>query len=257
VQVLLGAVTAHYAVEGQAFYGFPLADYLPYSLTRTWHTQLSVLWIATAWLGTGLYVAPAISGREPKLQRLGVNVLFGALLLVVIGAFTGQWFAVMQRMGLDLNFWFGHQGYEYVDIGRAWQIALFGGLMFWLFLVGRALWPALRRGAEHASITMLLFLSTIAIGLFYGAGLMWGQHTHLSMVEYWRWWVVHLWVEGFFEVFATAVIAFLFTKLGLVRAKSATTAVLFATIVFLTGGVLGTFHHLYFTGTPTKSCRSC
>jgi nitric oxide reductase subunit B len=251
VQVVLGAVTAHYAVEGQGFYGFPLAEYLPYSLTRTWHTQLSVLWIATAWLGTGLYIAPAISGREPKWQRLGVNVLFGALLLVVVGAFTGQWFAVMQRMGLDLNFWFGHQGYEYVDLGRFWQIALFGGLMFWLFLVGRALWPALRRGTEHASITMLLFLSTIAIGLFYGAGLMWGQHTHLAMVEYWRWWVVHLWVEGFFEVFATAVIAFLFTKLGLVRANSATTAVLFATIVFLTGGVLGTFHHLYFTGTPT------
>ena len=251
VQVVLGAVTAHYAVEGQGFYGFPLAEYLPYSLTRTWHTQLSVLWIATAWLGTGLYIAPAISGREPKLQRLGVNVLFGALLLVVVGAFTGQWFAVMQRMGLDLNFWFGHQGYEYVDLGRFWQIALFGGLLFWLVLVGRALWPALRRGAEHASITMLLFLSTIAIGLFYGAGLMWGQHTHLAMIEYWRWWVVHLWVEGFFEVFATAVIAFLFTKLGLVRATTATTAVLFATIVFLTGGILGTFHHLSFTGTPT------
>jgi nitric oxide reductase subunit B len=71
------------------------------------------------------------------------------------------------------------------------------------------------------------------------------------MVEYWRWWVVHLWVEGFFEVFATAVIAFLFTRLGLLRASSATTAVLFATIVFLSGGVLGTLHHLYFTGTPT------
>jgi len=251
VQVLLGAITAHYAVEGQGFYGFPLADYLPYSLSRTWHTQLSVLWIATAWLGTGLYIASAISGHEPKLQRLGVNILFAALLLVVVGAFSGQWLAVMQRMGLDLNFWFGHQGYEYVDLGRFWQIALFGGLMFWLFLVGRALWPALRRGAEHGSITLLLFLSTLAIGLFYGAGLMWGQHTHLAMVEYWRWWVVHLWVEGFFEVFATAVIAFLFTKLGLVRAQTATTAVLFATIVFLTGGVLGTFHHLYWTGTPT------
>ena len=80
---------------------------------------------------------------------------------------------------------------------------------------------------------------------------MWGEHTHISMVEYWRWWVVHLWVEGFFEVFATAVIAFLFTRLGLLRASSATTAVLFATIVFLSGGVLGTLHHLYFTGTPT------
>jgi nitric oxide reductase subunit B len=71
------------------------------------------------------------------------------------------------------------------------------------------------------------------------------------MVEYWRWWVVHLWVEGFFEVFATAVISFLFVKLGLIRAATATVNVLFATIVFMAGGVLGTFHHLYFTGTTT------
>ena len=117
--------------------------------------------------------------------------------------------------------------------------------------MGRALWPALKARDDSRSITMLVFLSTVAIGLFYGAGLMWGRNTHLSMVEYWRWWVVHLWVEGFFEVFATAVIAFLFTKLGLVRVKTATNAVLFATVVFLTGGVLGTFHHLYWTGTPT------
>jgi nitric oxide reductase subunit B len=63
--------------------------------------------------------------------------------------------------------------------------------------------------------------------------------------------VVHLWVEGFFEVFATAVIAFLFTRLGLLKVATATVAVLFATIVFLAGGVLGTLHHLYFSGTPT------
>ena len=113
----------------------------------------------------------------------------------------------MQKLGLDNNFWFGHQGWEYVDIGRFWQIFLFVGLLLWLMLVGRALWPALQRRTTSTSIVGLLFLSTIAIGLFYGAGLMWGEHTHLSMVEYWRWWVVHLWVEGFFEVFATAVIA--------------------------------------------------
>ena len=251
VQVILGGITAHYAVEGQAFYGFPLADYLPYAVTRSWHLQLAVLWIATAWLATGLYIAPAISGHEPKFQRLGVNFLFTCLLVIVVGALGGQWLAVMQKMGLEINFWFGHQGYEYTDIGRFWQIFLFVGLMLWLLLVGRGLWPALKARDDSRSITMLLFMSTVAIGLFYGAGLMWGHETHLSMVEYWRWWVVHLWVEGFFEVFATAVIAFLFTKLGLVRASTATTAVLFATIVFLTGGVLGTFHHLYWTGTPT------
>ena len=250
-QILLGAITAHYQVEGQDAYGFALSNILPYSLSRTWHTQLAVLWIATAWLGMGLYIGPAISGHEPRYQRFGVNFLFTCLLVIVVGAFTGQWLAVMQKLGLDRNFWFGHQGWEYVDLGRFWQWFLFVGLGVWLLLVGRALWPVIRKGGESKSIVVLLFLSTVCIGLFYGAGLMWGEHTHLSMVEYWRWWVVHLWVEGFFEVFATAVIAFLFTRLGLLRVSTATAAVLFATIVFLSGGVLGTLHHLYFTGTPT------
>jgi len=252
VQILLGAITAHYQVEGQQFYGIPLADILPYSLTRTWHTQLAVLWIATAWLGMGLYIAPAVSGYEPKCQRLGVNILWLCLLIIVIGAFAGQWLAVMQKLGLANNFWFGHQGWEYVDLGRFWQWFLFIGLVLWLVLVGRALWPAMREGgSESKTIVLLLFLSVVAIGLFYAAGLMWGEHTHLSMVEYWRWWVVHLWVEGFFEVFAVAVIAFLFTRMGLLEIKTATVAILFATIIFLAGGVLGTLHHLYFSGTPT------
>ena len=252
VQILFGTISAHYQVEGQLFYGYPMAEILPYSITRTWHTQLAVLWIATAWLGTGLYMAPAISGYEPKFQALGVNVLWICLLIIVVGAFAGQWLAVMQRLGLEHNFWFGHQGWEYADIGRFWQWFLFIGLLLWLILVGRALWPALLVKNESRSIVALFFLSTVAIGLFYGAGLMWNEHTHLSMVEYWRWWLVHLWVEGFFEVFATAVVAFLFTRLGLVAVKPATSAVLFATIVFMAGGVIGTLHHLYFAGTPTS-----
>jgi len=250
VQILFGAITAHYQIEGQFVYGYEMANVLPYAITRTWHTQLAVLWIAVAWLGTGLYIAPAVSGYEPPYQRLGVNILWISLLVIVVGAFAGQWLAVMQTLGLERNFWFGHQGWEYADMGRFWQWFLFIGLMLWLFLVGRALWPTLRSKSESRSIVGLLFLSTVAIGLFFGAALLWGEHTHISMVEYWRWWLVHLWVEGFFEVFATAVIAFLFTRLGLLPVKTATVAVLFATIVFMAGGVLGTLHHLYFSGTP-------
>jgi nitric oxide reductase subunit B len=251
VQIALGALTAHYQIEGQFVYGFELANVLPYSITRTWHTQLAVLWIALAWLGTGLYIGPAVSGREPPYQRLGVNVLWVCLLVIVVGSFSGQWLAVAQTLDLEVNFWFGHQGFEYADMGRFWQWFLFVGLMLWLLLVGRALWPTLRAPSEQRSIVGLLFLSTVAIGVFFGAALMWGERTHLSVVEYWRWWLVHLWVEGFFEVFATAVIAFLFTRLGLLRTSTATVAVLFATIVFMAGGVLGTLHHLYFAGTPT------
>lgn len=251
-QIGFGILTAHYAVEGQGLFGFPLADYLPYAVTRTWHTQLAVFWIATAWLATGLYIAPALSGHEPRFQRLGVNLLYVALLLVVVGSFAGEWLGVQQKLGLDMNFWFGHQGWEYVDLGRFWQILLFVGLLFWLVLMTRALWPALKRRNEMQPMLVLLFLSTVVIGLLYGASFFWGKHTHLSMVTYWRWWIVHLWVEGFFEVFATVVIALIFTRLGLIRATLAAQAVLLATIIFLTGGLLGTLHHLYYAGTPTS-----
>lgn len=250
-QVGLGAVTAHYGVEGSGFYGFPLAEYLPYAITRTWHTQLAIFWIATAWLATGLFMAPAVSGYEPRFQKLGVNVLFGCLLAIVLGSMAGQWFGVMQRLGLSTNFWFGHQGLEYVDLGRFWQVFLFVGLFLWLYLMGRAMWPAIRKPTEHRHLLVLFMLSSAAIALFYGAGLMWGRQTNLSITEYWRWWVVHLWVEGFFEVFATVVIAFLFTRMGLLRVSTTTAAVLFSTTIFLCGGIIGTFHHLYFTGTPT------
>ncbi len=251
-QVALGALTAHYAVEGSGFYGIPLAKVLPYAVTRTWHVQLAIFWIATSWLATGLFVAPALAGREPRGQRLGVNVLFGALLLVVVGSLAGEWLGVMQRLGLDANFWFGHQGYEYVDLGRAWQWALFAGLLLWLFLVVRALLPALRRPTENRHLLAMFGVSSAAIAILYGAGLLWGRQTNLAVAEYWRWWVVHLWVEGFFEVFATVVVAFLFTRMGLLDAGRAAANVLFATVVFLAGGILGTFHHLYFTGTPTS-----
>lgn len=250
VQVGLGALSAHYGVEGNGFYGIPLAKYLPYAVTRTWHIQVGIFWIATAWLGTGLFVAPAVGGGEPKLQRAGVNFLFVCLLIIVVGSLFGTWYGTRQRMGLETNFWFGHQGLEYTDIGRFWQIFLFIGLLLWLLLMGRALWPALRRPGEHRSLLGIFFLASVGIALFYGSGLMWGRRSHLSVIEYWRWWVVHLWVEGFFEVFSTVTIAFLFTRMGLLRARSAGTAVLFSSIVFLSGGVLGTFHHLYFSGTP-------
>jgi nitric oxide reductase subunit B len=200
--------------------GSPLSEWLPYAVTRSWHTQLGIFWIATAWLGTGLYLAPSIGG-EPRFQRLGVNVLFGALIVIVVGALR--------------------------------QIFLFAGLFIWLALMARALWPALRRRDEQRPLLILFVLSSAAIALFYGAGLMYGRQTHLASVECWRWWVVHLRVEGFFEVFAIAAIAFLFVRMGVLRTAAPTPAVLFATAVFLAGGIVGTLHHLYFTGTPSSA----
>ena len=250
VQILLGVVTAHYGVEGNGFYGIPLAEILPYTLSRTWHVQLGIFWIATAWLAAGLYIAPAVGGGEPKGQRLGVNVLFGALLVVVLGSMAGQWLSVKQMLTPDGWFYFGHSGYEYIDLGRAFQIALLIGLFLWFFLVFRAIRPALRRKDEQRPVLTLFLISSAAIASFYGAALGYGRGTNLAMAEYWRWWVVHLWVEGFFEVFATVVIAFLFARLKLLSLKTAGEASILAATIFLSGGIVGTLHHLYFSGTP-------
>ena len=250
-QILMGVITAHYGVEGDGFYGFKISNVLPYAVTRTWHVQLGIFWIATAWLAAGLFIGPLVSGKEPKFQSLGVHVLFGALLVVVAGSMAGEWLSVHNRLSDAAAFLWGHQGYEYVDLGRVWQVLLFAGLLIWLFLVVRAVRPALKTGGEQKPLLWLFLMSAAAIGLFYGAGLTWGQHTHLSIVEYWRWWVVHLWVEGFFEVFATTVIAFFFTRLGLIRPALAAKAALLSATIFLAGGIIGTCHHLYFSGTPT------
>src|SRR5215813_12281498 len=250
-QILVGVITAHYGVEGGGLYGIPLSDYLPYVVTRTWHTQLGILWIATAWLASGLFIGPIICGYEPKRQKLGVDVLFGALLIVVVGSMIGQWLSVAHKLTGAASFYFGHQGYEYVDLGRVWQATLLVGLLLWLFLVARTAVPALRKTDQRKSLVVLYLITTAGIALFYSPGLFWGMQSHLSVVEYWRWWVVHLWVEGFFEVFATVVIAFLFARLGVIKAENAAQAALLAGAIYLSGGIVGTLHHLYFAGTPT------
>ena len=251
VQVMLGGFTAHYTVEGQDFYGIPVADWLPYSLTRTWHIQSAIFWIATGFLAGGLFLVPIINGgKDPKFQKLGVDLLFWALIVVVAGSFLGQFVALKGWMNEKLNFWFGHQGYEFVEIGRIWQIALFAGLVFWLVLMLRGIWAAFKVPGDK-SLLILFTLAAAAIGLFYAPALFYGEHTHISVMEYWRWWVVHLWVEGFFEVFATSAVGFIFYNLGMVSKRAATAAALLAAMMFLIGGIPGTFHHIYFAGTTT------
>ncbi|WP_445355866.1 nitric-oxide reductase large subunit [Microbulbifer sp. EKSA008] len=250
-QVFLGGFTAHYTVEGQGFYGIETSEWFPYSLVRTWHIQAALFWIATGFLAAGLFLAPIINGgKDPKFQKLGVDILFWALIAVVIGSFVGNYLAIAQTLPPELSFWLGHQGYEFVDLGRLWQIGKFTGIVLWLALMLRGIVPALKQKGDK-NLLALFAASVIAIGLFYGAGFFYGERTHISVMEFWRWWIVHLWVEGFFEVFATTALAFIFFNMGLVSKRMATVTSLASASLFLLGGVPGTFHHLYFSGTTT------
>jgi nitric oxide reductase subunit B len=248
-QIGLGAVTAHYTVEGTYFFGIPIGHILPYAVSRTWHLQLAVFFIATCFLAAGLFIGPFV-GREPKGQKFWVLALFGAVVVVVVGALGGAWLSVGGFLE-KYSFLLGHQGYEFIELGRVWQLLLIAGMLIWLVLVLRAIRPALRDENDKGGLTHMLLYSAVSIPLFYMAGLMYGHGSHLSNAEYWRWWVVHLWVEGFFEVFATVVMAFLLSYIGAVSRRFALVTIYFTVFLYLGSGVIGTFHHLYWSGSPT------
>ena len=249
VQCLLGGKMAHDYVDGATFYGFNISQYLPFNIARTWHLQLAIFWIATAWLGMGIFIAPLVSGREPKGQRALVNILFGALVVVVVGSLAGEYLSIKGLLG-KMWWWFGTQGWEYLELGRLWMILLIAGMAIWLFIVARGLRSALKAESDRGGLTHLLLYSAAAIPVFYCFGLMVNRGSHITMADYWRWWLIHLWVEGMFEVFAVVVIGFLMVRLGLVTAHSTLRATYFQLIILLGCGIIGTGHHYYWIGAP-------
>ncbi len=246
LQALAGGALAHYRVEPGGFYGFDIASLLPYNLLRTWHLQLAIFWIATAWVGAGLFLAPSVGGAEPAGQRRSVHVLFVALVAVVLGSLLGEYLGINNLLG-NLWFWLGHQGSEYLDLGRVWQFLLAAGMVFWVFLMFRALAPAIR-GKDKGGLASLFLYAAVAIPLFYLPALFYQSHTNFAVIDNWRFWIIHLWVEGFFELFATVLVAVMFHRLGLVSLTTATRVVYLDAILYLSGGIIGTGHHWYFTG---------
>jgi nitric oxide reductase subunit B len=245
-QVLVGSATAHNRAEPGSFYGFALYDLFPTNILRTWHLQLAIFWIATSYVAGGLLLGASLGGREPKHQTLGVNVLFWALVLVVGGSLLGEILGINQLLG-GLWSWFGHQGWEYLDLGRGWQVLLALGLVLWIILLFRAVYPSLKDRSRR-EISWLFMMAAMAIPIFYLPAFFYGSATTYSIVDTWRFWIIHLWVEGFFELFVTTMVAVIFYKLGLVSQVSATRVVYLDAILFLGSGLVGTGHHWYWTG---------
>jgi nitric oxide reductase subunit B len=250
LQGLLGGANAHYHVEPGGFYGFNLSHWLPYNLSRTWHVQLALFFVSASFLAMGIFIAPMIAGREPRHQEKLAIALFGALVIVVLGSLAGEAASIqdyIQRSGPW--FWLGAQGWEYLDLGRLWQILLVAGMFLWVAILIRGM--RRRLGGEHRGNLPYLFLySAISIPLFYAAGMMFGPRTNFAVMDFWRFWVVHLWVEDFLELFTTIMVAYIFVLLGVVRTTTATRVVYLDIILYSVGGVVGTMHHLYFSGAP-------
>ncbi|HUH66773.1 MAG TPA: cbb3-type cytochrome c oxidase subunit I [Syntrophales bacterium] len=245
-QVLVGGATAHYRVDPGSFYGLNFPQFFSSNIFRTWHLQTAIFWIATSYIAGGLFLAAAFRQKEPGGQTRGINILFSALVLVMFGSLFGEMFGVFQLAG-KVWFWFGHQGWEYLDLGRAWQFMLVAGFFLWLLLLVRAVGPA-RSDPQDGEMVKLFIFAAAAIPLFYLPAVFYTGKTHFSVVDMWRFWIIHLWVEGFFELFVTAMIAVLFYKLGMVTRLTATRVIYLDAILFLAGGIVGTGHHWYWTG---------
>ncbi len=252
LQTCMGGLLAHYTVHPGSFWLQWVADLVPYSWAKSWHLQLAVFWIATTWVASAIYLAPIIGGKEPRAQGALVQLLFVAVLIVALGSLLGEVAGIKGLLG-DMWFWLGHQGWEYLELGRLWQILLLVGLVFWLLVVYRAVGHHLRLGHkdEFTSLIWFYVFSAVLVVAFFGFGLFYGRGSHLTLADYWRWFVVHIWVESIFEFFGVAAISLLLVAMGLASAKAALTVAYFtAALVFITG-IIGTAHHYFWYGGPS------
>jgi len=249
LQTLVGAASQHYRADLGGFFGIDIAQALPFNLVRTWHVQLAIFFVATAFVAAGIFLTPMIAGREPRGQGKLAFVLLGALVVVVLGSLIGEL--------ADIHNWFsgsifGDQGFEYLDLGRFWQVLLIIGLAFWIVIIFRGLRGRLSR-ERVGNMPWLFFLAALAIPAFYAVGLLARSSDPFTVTDYWRFWVVHLWVEDFLELFTTVMVAYVFVLLGVVRERVALLVVLLDIILYSVGGVIGTMHHLYFSGAPAEN----
>ena len=252
LQTLVGAASQHYRAEIDSFFGFDLAQVFPYNLMRTWHVQLAIFWVATSFVAAGIFLAPMIARREPRHQGKLAYALLGALAVVVFGTLIGSYLGVHGVLQDAASNWFGLQGFEYLDLGAALadpadrRAVRAGSFMLW-----RVLRRRLRQRApgQHAVAVLPRRLRDPA---FYAVGLIARTGDNFTTTEFWRFWVVHLWVEDFLELFTTVMVAYMFVLLGVVRERIALTVVFLDIVLYSVGGVIGTMHHLYFSGEPAE-----
>ncbi|HTR66637.1 MAG TPA: cbb3-type cytochrome c oxidase subunit I [Terriglobales bacterium] len=249
LQALLGGATQHYRAEISNFFGLDLARILPFNIARTWHLQLAIFWVSTSFLAAGIFLAPMVAGREPRRQSWLSYGLLGALAIVVFGSLAGEYGGIEGWIQRGWS-WFGAQGFEYLDLGRFWQILLTIGLVFWVLILFRGLRGQLRR--DHAgNMPWLFFFSALSIPAFYGVGLLARPDSAFTSTDFWRFWVVHLWVEDFLELFTTIMVAYIFVLLGVVEERVALAMIYLDIVLYSAGGVIGTMHHVYFSGEPS------
>lgn len=244
VQVLAGVLTLADFLGWFSKMGIELNTLLPVTVTRGWHSQISVLWISVCWFAATIWVLPLVCRPEPKGQLKWVNALFWMLVVVAAGALIGMPLGVKGVFGETATSWFGLQGWEFMQIGRIYQYILFAAFVAWLIIVWRGLWPALKQ-KQSWSLPNWMVYSIAGIIFMFTASFVASPETNFVIADFWRWCTIHMWVEAFFEVFTTIIVAYFMYLMGFISHRVAARVVYLASLLFLGSGLIGISHNFY------------
>ena len=248
VQVLAGILTVHDFVGFINFFGFNISKALPITVTRSWHVQLSILWISACWIGASFFMMSLVSPNQSKKQVTLINSIFWLIVLLVAGSFAGMFLGPKGIIGENW-YWFGHQGWEYVELGKLWQIILGVVFIIWAITIYRGIKPVMKLKQPWALPNWLVY-TTFSIILLLLSGFIATPKTNFVIADFWRWMVVHMWAEAFFEVFTTVLIGYFMVVMGLVSRQAVIRVIYLATLLFLGSGLLGISHNFYWNAKP-------
>lgn len=248
IQVLAGVLTVHDFVGFTTFFGFDLQALLPVTISRSWHVQISLYWISACWVGISFFVLPLLGKGEPEGQLKLINLLFAIFFILVVGSVVGIYMGPMGMLG-NLSRWLGHQGWEFVELGRLYQYMLLAVFALWAVIVYRGLKGVMDK-AKPWELPNWLIYAVVCILILLVSGFVASPETNFVVADFWRWMVVHMWVEAFFEVFTTIIVGYMMVLMGLVNRQAVTKVVYLATLLFLGSGLLGISHNFYWNAKP-------
>lgn len=244
IQVGAGLLTVADFVGLFASLGIPINHWLPVTVTRSWHSQISVLWISVCWFAATIWVLPLICRPEPRGQLKWINGLFWMLLIVALGGSLGIPLGIQGLLSEFNTRWLGIQGWEFLEIGRFYQYLLFAAFVAWAVIVFRGVWPALRQKQTWSLPNWMVYMIAGIIFMF-TASFVAKPDTNFVIADFWRWCTVHMWVEAFFELFTTVLVAYFMYLMGFVSHLMAARVVYIGAVLFLGSGLVGIAHNFY------------
>lgn len=251
LQVLSGVVTLNEFIDFLGFFGIKISAEVPITVTRSWHLMLSLYWISACWIASSIFILPILSKQDVKGQLGLINLLFALVFVLVGGSLLGIFLGPKGLLG-SWWYWLGHQGWEFVDFGKLYQGLLMVIFVLWAVIVYRGIKPAFIKG-QPWNLPNWIMYSVIGIPLLFLSGFVAGPKTNFVIADFWRWMVIHMWVEAFFEVFITVIVSYLMVLMGLVSRQAAIRVVYVAVLLFLGTGLLGISHNFYWNAKPVAT----